>query len=212
MLVYIQTQKLTQNGGAMSQIGEKDWLSALPVVGYEVCVLLNTKQKINIPFARISTDGKMVHVGMIQEPANKDSIPMMHNTLQIPETDIRKISLKHDKFHPEMLWLERPDTPDSAQPPEKYPGTKWLNDLPKSRKCHIFLLCRNIDDCKEVHKGWIEYDGKNIYLNEILSESNGRLETARHDRSLNNVIAVLITVDGQPAQIFARATKTKPRY
>ncbi len=204
--------QLPESGGAMGQIGEQSWLSDLPIVGYDVNVLLKTGQKIRIPLARLNSDGQVVHVGMIQEPADKDSSPTIYQTLQIPEADIRKISLKYEKFHPEIRYFERPEIPGSAQPPVKYPGTQWLQDLPKSRKCRIFLLCKNRDNCKEVYRGWIEYDGKKIYLNEILLESKDRLETARHDRDMDEVIAVLISVDGQPSQVFSRTIKTEPRY
>ena len=195
----------------MNPIGEKGWLSALPMVGYDVNVFLKTGQKIRISLARLSTDGQMVHVGIIQEPADKDSSPIIYQTLQIPETDIRKIFLKYDKFHTEILRFEKPDIPESAQPPAKYPETEWLRDLPKSRKCHIFLLCKNRDDCKEIYRGWVEYDGRKIYLTEITLEAKV-VETDRHERHLNDVIAVLITVDGQSAQIFARTAKTELRY
>ena len=190
----------------MSQIEEANWLSALPITGYEIKVLLKTGQTLPVPWGRIHTDGKMIHVGIIQRPAENGQFPAISQTVQISETDILEISLREEKEGPEIRTFKR------AVQPSKPMETGWLKDLPKSRDCRIYLLCANLDSCKEVSRGWIEYDRRKIYLNEIISTREDpetkklTADSARHERNLDDVIAIIISVNGQNPQVFVRAT------
>lgn len=195
---------------------DRSWLSPLPVAGYEVEVILKTGHKIQMSWARISADGRMIHIGIIKEPENRGAFPTIPRTIEIVESYVLEISLREEKNRPEIRTFRRP--PPCEKKSQALQNTGWLKDLPKSGDCHIFLLCDNRDRMIEIKKGWIEYDTGRIHLNEITGRRTDKktgtvtLESVRHERQIGEVIAILISVADGPVTVFTRVIKQKPDY
>ncbi len=212
MLIYFKANSHPSSGGLMNKAERTSWLSVLPITGYEIKVLLKTGQELCVPWGRISTDGKIVHIGIIFRQTGKNEFPAIKQTMQIVESDIKEITLKEFENLPEVRVIRR--TASSS----KIPDTEWLKDLPKSGECDIFLLCKDKDRLIGIKKGWIEYDASRIHLNEIISRKKDpgtgldRIESVRHERNIDEVIAVLISCAGGPASVFVRSIKQKPNY
>ncbi|GEM_PF-4132473 len=178
----------------MTQTRKDNWLSALPLVGYDVAIALKDGSSLKIPWCRIHADGKTVHFGVILGQNPGTEYPTIMRTMQMAESDIREIVLRDEK---DGEFGKRFRRPAEVSP------TGWLKDLPKSRNCHISVFCKSRDDCKEVHKGWISYDDRKIHLVEIIS-SKKVLEVEQHDRNLEDVVAIIISVNARTPQVFVR--------
>lgn len=200
----------------MTESENKSWLAPFPVAGYEVEVILKTGHKLQIPWARISTDGRKIHIGVIKKEDDGEGFPIIGRIIEMEESEVSEISMRDEALRPDVRVFRRP-LPKVGSNSETT-DTGWLKDLPKSSDCGIFLLCENRDRLIRIEKGWIEYDARKIHLSEIISRRKDpetgvtKVEAVRHERDLGEVIAILISAGNGPTAVFARVIRQKPVY
>lgn len=193
----------SDEGGEMDETKERQWLSDLPTAGYDIVVLYKDDSVRTVPWGRLIADGNIIHINLL-EKSGEETQPTIGGTLHIHQDDVEEITFREYPDSPEIRIIRRQDA--------------WLGRLPKSRKCHVFLTCKNWIDCKEINTGWIEYDDKRIYLNEIVGSrksADGKMdiiESVRHERHIKEVISVLVTIEGRSPEIFVRVIRKKPDY
>lgn len=196
--------KISTKGGKMGILRERHWLSDLPVTGHDILIRYKNGSVQVFGWGRIESDGKVIIITLLEMPKG-DKIPTIAKIKHIHRDDVEEITLSEDSCPDKIRSFKRSDI-------------SWLANLPKSRNCHIFVTCEQWEESKEVFKGWIEYDTERIYLREIIrsrkNAETGKMtyEVADHTRSLGDVIAIFISVNDQPVEVFVRTIAEEPVY
>lgn len=85
-----------------------DWLNSLPLAGYDIQVLLKNNSILRIPWCRISSDGRYLHLGKISK-SEECPFPIISTTKEILISKVAMISFLDDT---ELRFLIREKAPD----------------------------------------------------------------------------------------------------